>query len=705
MRHHQPLLQLEPKHCLSITAWFTKTVSRVLQIVSVPFLFCISSPALPNDSAIWLPYPPDGIALGQGYDILRNAKTPTVCIEYVSVADAGLETKYEISTLNSFSDVFSSLEIHSSGALDMSILRASAKLNFANQIKTTSIDERYMFSANVSRGALHVSPQPTVKRGATTQGSQDDTLDDDQLPRQVAFRSDLSTKPDFDFATQCGHGFVSAIVTGVELNAAITTSGQSSEHAAKLSGSLKLEALERLIKGTGTIEGKSAAVESLEKSQLDTFIMGGENYSLPTTLEALKEFVIRLPDLVEQHPRPIRIAISPYSTLTTGGGFDVFNNASTLRPLIYASFAAREARDRIYSIAEGINREDQITLFYNSDEVELYRRAQNLNGLMVELRETLVMCREALSNENSSRAVQVLSGPTRDIENLQNLENVFHTLEHESRNEKTDDTKIAAMVLEQTPSDSGSEEREGLDLFECVAGNSVREMIHRALENYLFSLSSMPIDVTSRDESQISKDQLQSSIEALVTGDVSKELLAADRLLTKKRAQHAHCAENIETRMNSLRLLRVGQSTLESALSKGEDLMTQCEEELAAGSQEFQSKVDSIGTREKLKILSDISTVREVLAHEIYRNSIQPILRSMCRADLNYLLCSYSYDDTMNAVRQYVGLGGSDILRLAEILGIQVVETPSPAGEESESGQSWSPLCDSPLKELGRCER
>ena len=135
---------------------------------------------------------------------------------------------------------------------------------------------------------------------------------------QVKLRQDVGKIKNFDFSTHCGHGFVSAIVTGIELNAAITTSRKTSAHTAKLSGSLKLEALEGLIKGSGSIEGKSETVKSLETSQLKSFILGGEHYSLPTTIEKLRDFVIGLPVLADQYPRPVRIAISPYSSLTTG---------------------------------------------------------------------------------------------------------------------------------------------------------------------------------------------------------------------------------------------------------------------------------------------------------------------------------------------------------------------------------------------------
>ena len=97
-------------------------------------LFLNSTSALPQESVVWLPYPEDGVTLGQGFDLLSNRKTPSVCVDFVPVEDAGLETASHLSTLNSFHEVFSSMSITASGALDMStFLTASARLGLCQQ--------------------------------------------------------------------------------------------------------------------------------------------------------------------------------------------------------------------------------------------------------------------------------------------------------------------------------------------------------------------------------------------------------------------------------------------------------------------------------------------------------------------------------------------------------------------------------------------
>lgn len=674
MRRHRHIPLSDPfthSHFLPPNRNIPSIGSSLAKAILIPFLFLVSGPAISSDSLVWLPYPDDGITLGQGFDILRNQKTPAVCVDYVPVEDAGLETSYDTSTLNSFTDVFSSLDIRSSGALDMSIFRASSKLQFANKIKTTSIGERFMFNANILRGVLYASPQKSFKRGAKNPASQKPNAIDEPPPPHVAFRQDLDGIADFDFSTQCGHGFVSAIVTGIELNAAITTHKKTSEDSAKLSGSLKVEALEGLIKGSGSIDGRSETVKSLETSQLNSFILGGEQYSLPTTIEKLREFVVRLPTLADRHPRPVRIAISPYSALTTGGDFSVFHNASTLRPLIYSYFAAREARDRIASILEDLETDSQDKSIFIHDEIELFRETHSINQVMLELQEILSTCRSVLSEGNSERSAQV------DRESMQDVGQIFRTLEQGSRNLPMDKPQIFYRIFGGSPPGGTADDERELDVQKCVSGNRAQEGIQQALEGYFFSLASVPIDLTSIEDSQISKEEFRTSIEILAKSDIDEVLLAADRLRSAHLANWAHCTGNIRTRVDSLRLLGVSPTNLQVVLEENGGLIRNCQGEFEKRWEEFRTRVESIADQEKDSLLSAMATVREVLAREVYRKTIYPILESMCRTDIQYSLCAYSYEDAMFAVNKYIDLEREDVLEMAEILSIDFGDSSS----------------------------
>ena len=582
--------------------------SCVAKIILFPLLLFVSGPAISSDSLIWLPYPEDGITLGQGFDILRNQKTPAVCVDYVPVEDAGLETSYNTSTLNSFTDVFSSLDIRSSGALDMSIFRASSKLQFANQIKTTSIDERFMFNANILRGALYASPQRSFKRGVTHPNSQSEHTIQDSTPPRVTFRRDLDGIADFVFSTQCGHGFVSAIVTGIELNVIITTLKETSEHFAKLSGSLKLEALEGLIKGSGSIEGSSDAVKSMESFQLNSFILGGEQYSLPTTMEKLRDFVVALPSLVDQHPRPVRIAVTPYSAITTGGGFGVFHNASTLRQLIYSHFAAREARDRISSILEDLRNNDKVELIFLHDEVELFRKAQVTNQLMLELQEMMLTCRSILAVSNSELSVQV---PRKS---MQDVGQIYRALEGLPRNVPMGERQISYRIFGGSAPTITADDGREFALAECVSGDRAQRNVQLALETYFFSLASIPITLASVEDSRVSMEELRANVEKLARNEIGEELLAGDDFRSSALANWAECTEGMETRVESLRLLGVSPTDLLATVDNNGGLTKDCGKKFDKDWNEFQTHVNGIANQDKDSLLAAMGTVREVLA-------------------------------------------------------------------------------------------
>ena len=665
----------------------SSNVSLLAKLFLVPLLFLTSGSALANESVVWLPYPEDGVTLGQGFDILRNLKTPAVCIDYVPVEDAGLETSYDTFTLNSFTDVFSSLDIHSSGALDMSIFRASSKLHFANKIKTTSIGQQFMFNANILRGALYASPQESFKRGANHPNSRMPNVPELPLWPRVKFRQDLGKIENFDFSTHCGHGFVSAIVTGIELNAAITTSGETSAHTAKLSGSLKLEALEGLIKGSGSIEGKSEAVKSLETSQLKSFILGGENYSLPTTIDKLREFVIGLPVLADQYPRPVRIAISPYSSLTTGSGFNVFHNASSLRHLIYSYFAAREARDRISTVLEDMGSEEHSSSMFIHDEVELFREAHEINRTMLELQELLAACRKVLSQENSKLSLQV------DEAFMGNAGKTYRALENLSRDYPMDKKEIASGLYRGTPSSDVTKEMEKLDLAGCISGTRVRESVGRALQGYFFSLASIPIDLEALEDSEISTLEFRASIELLARSYVTEKIIAVDDLRASSLSHWAHCTQDLKRRVKALRLLGVNQSRLQLAVTEEAGLDNSCNEKFDTKWEEFSTQSSDSADENKEKTLAAMAIVREVLAREMYRKSIYPILQSMCRADIQYSLCAYSYNQTMLAVGKHVGMSRADVLQMARILSIQFDSLPTDKDQPSDPPVYRGPGC------------
>lgn len=641
--------------------------TRLLLVCTSVFFVCSSSTsALAEDSIVWLPYPEDGITLGQGFDLLSNRKTSGVCVQFVPVEDGGLETSYFLSTLNSFSDVLSSMNISASGALDMStVLTASMQLGFANRIRTTKTNDKFLFNANIQRGALYTSPQRSSKLGARHPFEEGTSIDQEAT---VDFRDDLPNSR-LDMVTQCGHGFVSAIVSGVQLNTAIDTSTVDSKTASTFSGSLKLDVLGGLITGSGSVEGESEEKNVLNKSSITSYIKGGERYSLPRDIPELGEFVHNLPTLATEQPRPIKIAITPYSALSARGdaaNVSVLADASTLRPLVYAYFAVREARHRIAELLDDWGAIEERRLFVIPGKLKLFQEMHELTLLMSRTQELLRFCQSEFSKQNINAAIiasqKVRSATSRRVgEQEGEIQLIYQELENQAREKKNEATARGGLF--------------------CENDQGIEDLRTRVANRYFFSLVSMPIALQDIRDPLVESNDFEEYVKSLLNGEneISLQIGKLESTIRDKRraceSQYDSTLEKLYRRHNDLpweQEINTGRradlrNTIENITREKE---AECSEAVQSEKRqlaELNAEMDKV--RKDPPLGSEkLAIVRDVLGREVYKRRFYPLLKSMCEIDIQYDICTYSYEQVMLKISEHIFLTKRELREIDRIL-------------------------------------
>lgn len=360
------------------------------------YILIVASTALsetsPEGEIVWLPYPDEGIVLGQGFNLMDNTKAAAICVRFKTKVDKGYETTYNISHLDSFAEAFSAFEVSASGQLDLALLSAKSNLQFTNSARKLSDSERYALTVRVRRGARHATP--------VSSGSSSEPADAGPAWR-VSFR-ELNLDLDQTFDEACGTHYVGTILEGVDLKAVLTTLESNVEGNTSFSGSVEVNVAE-IFKGKGSIAATLKNTEKALQANLDSHILGGEKYELPTDVPGLTAFAKQMTAVhSDSSPRPMLIGLVPYSSLGSKGS--AFELAETLGPAIFAYFTAREARDRLILAVN--HRQKQLSGLVLMDEIGLFREIDYAYRKMINLRQSLRTCRELLLEINEERAVK-----------------------------------------------------------------------------------------------------------------------------------------------------------------------------------------------------------------------------------------------------------------------------------------------------------
>ena len=524
---------------------------------------------------------------------------------------------------------------------------------------------------------------------------------------RVTLKDDLPNS-ELDLVTQCGHGFVSAIVTGVQLTAAIDTSTVDSKGASELSGSLKFKALNGLISGKGSAKGITEEHGYLKESNVALFVVGGERYSIPRDIEELSEFVHNLPNLADKHPRPIRFAVTLYSALTpTGaeGTVNPFEDASLLQPLAYAYFALREARDRVADALSAWDTASKTELFLIPNKLDLFERYHTLTRRMANVQEYMRLCRSELSKQNAKVAGDAQAALSKQ-ENKHQVLKIYEKLLRTAQARRIEELKASITSLQMKNRDSVATRdvaapedgkpsppngmRNGSTSSSCAGNENILELISEASEHYFFSFVSIPINLSNMDDSASTMANLMNHVTALLK-DEGDLLLKRNELEVDIRKKTASCRlpyeqsiERFSRKYNRLPPQQLETSEPRAGLRRAiEDTRRQMEDECAKVV--VQEEADLKELNDKLSELENIEfdlqklkTVVDVLAHEVYRMRFFPRFSSMCEIDSNYHVCSLTYPAVIQAIGEHIVLGKTQLQQIEGILSTKGKRSPIP---------------------------
>ena len=331
--------------------------------VSILTFVCALSPvsAMASSKEIqWFPYPNTGVSLGQGFDLLTGQPTPASCIDFKTNYDRGLDTSISFTEINSFVDTMSSMKISGSGKLKLALYEASANLSLANESKVTRSFKDVGVNARVFLGASYVSPTKDTKYRPNNNNLKDEgeTRETrEQAKPAITFTdmalnewrglSNATTSDKVSAYTICGSGYVSTIISGVELNAILSSEDSKYDDSAKFSGDLKAKILGGLATIQASATGESQSKKEFKSIKVNARITGKDDYQIPLNGDTLQTFIRDLPKKFDaKTARPILIAVTPYGNLFPAVA-GAYTTASDFSVLVDAWFIAREARARI----------------------------------------------------------------------------------------------------------------------------------------------------------------------------------------------------------------------------------------------------------------------------------------------------------------------------------------------------------------------
>ena len=176
----------------------------------------------------------------------------------------------------------------------------------------------------MTNSALFAGPSFGFKRGATIPGIADlpDELKSTALaslqssvgaqdkPTGVKFKNEAQRNN----IRHCGQGYVAAIVSGAEVDAFLTFSKSDAEAIAEVKAGIKAS-IGGIFSVSGSFAQNQQSVERNESSEVSVYRSGGRAAAIAYDLDGLRTSLQQLPVDAAAHPKPIKMAIMPYSKL------------------------------------------------------------------------------------------------------------------------------------------------------------------------------------------------------------------------------------------------------------------------------------------------------------------------------------------------------------------------------------------------------
>lgn len=394
----------------------------LLSVVSIS-----TAQAQGSEDMIWIDYPEQGVVLGQGYNLVTDEPTQGVCVDFVPVQDPSQEISYRFEEVTSHSTINASSRIHASGSLKMALVKASAKLEFFSKENFSIDTSKFLLSANVTNSSLFAGPSFAYKLGASLPGV--DTLPDALKSAAVSSITRAAnpgtpvenTGVKFKNATlrnnikHCGQGYIAAIVSGAEVDAFLTFSKTDAESVAEIKAGIKAS-IGGIFSVSGSFAQNQKAIERSERTEVNVYRSGGRAAAIAYDLPGLRTSLQQLPVDAAANPKPIRMAIMPYSKLDDSPLSDGLQ-AVDLLDSIAAFFLVRDVVSETSSIADWYQNYDVDQVGSNATSTDV---ARNIPLFLHPLDDYIAMNDRALAlNRTMSQALRLCQVALQEANLLQ----------------------------------------------------------------------------------------------------------------------------------------------------------------------------------------------------------------------------------------------------------------------------------------------
>lgn len=281
--------------------------------------FFIEADKQVDKQGLWMPpatrtvdYPMEGVSLGQGWDSLRETKTPSECIIFSSEESGGQRARIETRRVVDRDSLRKAMEISTS-------IAAKAKFKIGGGGGSSKYD--FVSSSEVSNHYLNLLVKGSVTNGVTFVSPTKTTNGFIELTQQA---SDLlgGIKRDEDkhnkFLRYCGDSFVAAIERGAELYALYQFSETKLKDQQRKSRHLSANADYMAFSGSASTSTKKTleTVQQMQVSGLKYMHSAHRGLRLPYNEETINTALASLgsaPEAVDA--QPYRIVLVRYDSL------------------------------------------------------------------------------------------------------------------------------------------------------------------------------------------------------------------------------------------------------------------------------------------------------------------------------------------------------------------------------------------------------
>jgi hypothetical protein len=302
-------------------------------------------------------YPDEGVTLGTGWDTARNKKTNSNCVKADVISDTGEDKLLTFKRIIDSDSLMRSLSVSAEGKAS-SIVGSSvtASASFSKSVTLNSEDINISANAIVVRGTEYLIPTGTKDQFRDAKTARVEALD--VIPTivrsvsggEIALtpdKQDLATNNKAQFLTDCGDGYVAAVIKGGSIEAAYAFSSKEAKEredfATAMSGSFPGGSLAGSVKSVLDHYAKSTQLKIVYHQ------LGGSGDKLPITQQELETKIQNLAADTAKAPRSLRIIVVPYSDLPNYPipADDRFSDLDHITSMYYQLASLRSQIDKI----------------------------------------------------------------------------------------------------------------------------------------------------------------------------------------------------------------------------------------------------------------------------------------------------------------------------------------------------------------------